>query len=349
MMGWFYLSVDSGTWAFFLDLTDNANLGAYAGVGSDGNTIDLWTNADHAGTALSTGTWYHVAVVCDAGANGFKLYLNGVQDVQTTGVTYTPAAFYIGNDEIPEPWNGRAAGVKVWNRVLTVAEIQQEMRQYVPVNPASIWGFYPLLSHLDATADYSGNGNTLTVGGTLATEDGPPIPWKQGRSRLVYIPAAGGAFTLTADGGSYTLTGSSAGVRATRKIVAAPGSYAVTGAAAALRAARKVVAGAGSYAVTGTAATLIKGIRMVAGAGSYAITGAAAALRATRKLVADSGIYAITGASASLSYSQPFVATVILERRVKFQALESLDTTHTPTLSGRSTFDASVDLQGEIE
>jgi hypothetical protein len=137
-----------------------------------------------------------------------------------------------------------------------------------------------------------------------------------------YYESGAAGYTLTADAGTYTLTGTAAGTRAQRRIVAAGGTYALAGTAAALRIARRIVAGGGTYsltgtaaglraarampaaggayALTGTAANFAKGYRMVAAAGAYSLTGTAAGLATARRIVAAGGFYAISGTAANL-------------------------------------------------
>jgi hypothetical protein len=99
----------------------------------------------------------------------------------------TNAKLWIGNDNDAEFLNGRAAAIKLYDAVLTPAEIVQEMRQYLPARTANNNGWYPLFTTNDDQTDFSGLGRDWTVGGTLATEDGPPIPWKSGQSKI-YLP-----------------------------------------------------------------------------------------------------------------------------------------------------------------
>jgi hypothetical protein len=82
----------------------------------------------------------------------------------------------IGGYSGTEQFNGRVANLKIYSAALTANEIKAEMRQYLPVRTADLNAWTPLLTHTDLS-DYSGQGNGWTAAGTLATEDGPPIPW----------------------------------------------------------------------------------------------------------------------------------------------------------------------------
>jgi Concanavalin A-like lectin/glucanases superfamily len=131
-------------------------------------------------TTLVVDTWVHLAMsVAGTGATDAKGYVNGVLEVSGTGTsTQTPQRFTIGRSESGpgENWNGRVAAVKFYNVVLTAQEIQTEMAQYLPVRTSNLFAWLPLLAHTD-TQDYTGLA-TWTLGGTLATENGPPIAWQ---------------------------------------------------------------------------------------------------------------------------------------------------------------------------
>ena len=70
------------------------------------------------------------------------------------------------------------AAFKVWQAVLTTAEMTAEMRCYIPQRVANLFEFHAFTgTGNDATLDLSGNGRTLTANGTPAITTGPPIPW----------------------------------------------------------------------------------------------------------------------------------------------------------------------------
>jgi hypothetical protein len=79
----------------------------------------------------------------------------------------------IGSDQ----WlNGRWAAIKIWNAVLTEAEIRAEMKQYVPVRKGQINTFSPCRTLLEAPINFNGV-TAWTLGGTHGEEAGPPIPY----------------------------------------------------------------------------------------------------------------------------------------------------------------------------
>jgi len=131
-------------------------------------------------------TWFHVALTVNGtGANAASVYVDGVQDFQMNGDTgVATGKIWVGAD----PWGSEAetmfAHVKIYNAVLTAAEIVQEMRSARPHRTANLNAWHPLWSTNDDQVDFSGNGNTWTVAGTPTTVDGPPVAWGPVSRRL---------------------------------------------------------------------------------------------------------------------------------------------------------------------
>lgn len=183
MMAWVKISVDINTYtAMMIMATNPLSAYYYVGTTADGTTLEAFSNGNPelTGTNLAVGTWYHVAfTVSGTGAGTFLVYLNGVLDITQSGsVSVTNGAMQFGNDDISEFFNGCIAAIKVYSAVLPVADIQNEMQSYRPRRTLNLNTWKPNLSTADQTIDYSGNGFDMTVGGTLATEDGPPISWE---------------------------------------------------------------------------------------------------------------------------------------------------------------------------
>ena len=124
-ISWFYITSylyniisggNSGAHAFWLGGTANLR----AGHNGAWSTVVSTTN-------LSLNTWYFGAVTFNT-TNGWKLYVNGVQE--STSVSTTT---YTGNDEIlvgaygtgTNVFAGRIAVAQVYNKVLTDQEILQ--------------------------------------------------------------------------------------------------------------------------------------------------------------------------------------------------------------------------------
>jgi hypothetical protein len=145
--------------------------------------------------AVTENTWTKVALTVSAGTG--TLYQGAAgQGLTSTADTVSSPSFdglYIGTFATGgSPLDGRLANFKVYDAVLTPAEIEAEFAQYAPVRLASLRRWYPFLAA--GTADYSGNGNTLTGGTGVTTEDGPPIPWADLAAQLT-VPAAAGSTT----------------------------------------------------------------------------------------------------------------------------------------------------------
>lgn len=121
------------------------------------------------------------------------------------------------------------------------------------------------------------------------------------------VPAAIGAYTLTADSSSFALTGTAATLTAQRKVTADSGSFTLTGTAAVLSHNHVLAANSGSIALTGTAATLtytpVGGYTLSANGGSFSLSGTAASLIASRKIVIGEGAFSLVGTDANLQYS----------------------------------------------
>lgn len=178
-MAWFQITVDRNAISAFMSYDVDTNDGGVVATAADGTTLTLYTSGSVAGAALTVGTWYHLTLVCDGtGSSNMRVYLNGVLNM--TGVSFTLPFTTLtigGTLASTAQWlNGRAAAVKVWNAALTTNEMLQEMRTYLPVRLANLNAWSPLLVHTDVK-DYSINANHWTAGGTLTTEQGPPIAW----------------------------------------------------------------------------------------------------------------------------------------------------------------------------
>lgn len=111
---------------------------------------------------------------------------------QTTESTFgTLIAIYLGTDDINDWSNCRVANVKLWDAVLTDAELYNEMWSVVPKRRTNMHLWSPLFNGL---TDYSGAGKTWTSLGTATWADGAPVGW--GSSRFDMQLQAGTATPL---------------------------------------------------------------------------------------------------------------------------------------------------------
>lgn len=186
---WFNQSNDLGAVYQMLGcLQDAGNTGFIGMFLTPTNDLAGFTTAAGAETsaiaAVSTGTWYFLAWTnAGAGAGNAKFYAAAAADASLTmqslagEPSWSNATFRLFNSHFSEPFDGEIAAVKVWDRVLTQAELEIERWSYLPVLTNSLHGYWPMWGTSDGATDFSGNGKSWTVNGTVASADGPPLPW----------------------------------------------------------------------------------------------------------------------------------------------------------------------------
>ena len=190
MMGWFMLVTDRNTASTFYTFNTATQPKCLLEAGNDGVTLTHWNGTtETAGTTLSTGTWNHIATTVNGtGSGAVTIYLNGVQDMNVAGGgAGTSSAWYIARSEAANEYiDGRSAAIKLWDAVLTVGEVRQEMPFYTPQRQTNINGWYPMWDATSVATDQSPNARALTTAGTFATEDGPPIVWAPSGRRKIF-------------------------------------------------------------------------------------------------------------------------------------------------------------------
>lgn len=195
LMGWIFpTSIAAGDKIAF----SFGNLGSFADYEFflSGAALAIWNGSAQAnGSNLVANVWRHIALTVNGttGSNALG-YLDGVLNITATARAVSAGSMRYGNNGGLEPLLGRMAAIKVYNAVLTQAELAQEMWTYVPQRTAGLNDWRPFLSVADLV-DYSGAGNASTTGATPTTADGPPIQWRARKRRMVYIPAGGGGGT----------------------------------------------------------------------------------------------------------------------------------------------------------
>jgi len=132
--------------------------------------------------SISTGTWNHIAGVCNSSGNWF-LYLNGTSVGTQVNNPQTPfsntSRFTIGawdgNGTIGRWFNGKVADVAVWNVALTQLEITALSRGARPwmIREPALQGWWPLDAIASPEPDLSGNANNATLTGTAAAFGAP--------------------------------------------------------------------------------------------------------------------------------------------------------------------------------
>jgi len=210
LMGWFRIAGDGHSYSTMLGLGQPTSSNAYLVMMCCGNgwrQLMLWSGSGYAlGSNLALNTWYHVAMtVSGTGAGQVSAYLNGKLDFSIGGnAAVTGDRLSIGNDSHSEWLDGSAADVKIYNAVLTPAEIAQEMTSYAPVRTAGLNSWYPLQSASDAPTDYSGNSYTMRVAGTLTDDPGGPSALTTGLTTAEDTALSGTLQASDADGDPLT-------------------------------------------------------------------------------------------------------------------------------------------------
>lgn len=190
------LTTTSITWSAWVKLTaissyktiiasdDASSHYCLMGVSSGGSNFYL-ANAGSSAFNFTPGQWTFVAVTIDrTGAECWLYYAPAPATTLVRDFFYTvPTShlldtntFFVGGDGFSSNWAGSIAAVKIWNAVLTQAELTAEAAKYAPVRAANLWAAYKFNGG-PQTVDDSGNGRPLTVTfGTPGTDaSGPPI------------------------------------------------------------------------------------------------------------------------------------------------------------------------------
>lgn len=171
-------------------LLQDGSFAAVHKIARAGDNVDRLSNnaSSQALTAnASNSAWVMWALTCaGTGATDLKLYTwdatdaDGAYESATlTGVgAGSLSAWWLGsNGAFSEYRNARYCFVKVWDTVLTLSELQAERTQGKPVKTASVNRYHRLETNSDTT-DYSGNGRSLSFGGSPTTDGTEPVPWE---------------------------------------------------------------------------------------------------------------------------------------------------------------------------
>lgn len=269
------------------------------------------------GSAITTNVWYAVALVRDttASPDNWSAHIFNAWpftlDTTITRSTDTAAGngtLQFGNSNAYSATDGcRIGNCKAWTRALTTEEIQRELRDYRVIDPASLWGHWPMIGG-DATRtgrDWSGNGRTLSESGTLGFDAGPPIPFSRRRVYVFSPTAAAGAISGTSAGtstASATLVGTgalAAAVAGTSTSAASIwGAGALAGSTAGTSTASGTIANAAGAISGASAGTSTASATLV---GSGALTGSTAGTCTVAGSISGIGSGVLAGSSAGTS------------------------------------------------
>ena len=154
------------------------------GDSAHGGSFDETSDPDR-----TFGVWYFIAM--KRSGTTITLYVGTASAAVTQAWTLagtgaaTPTRMVIGYDDGTSSPNARVQAFRFYDGIaLSLEDIQAEQWAQLPRRTSSLWAWWPLLKHSDLV-DYSGNGRDLTATGTLSTEDGPPVAWRQGPRRIV--------------------------------------------------------------------------------------------------------------------------------------------------------------------
>ena len=168
-----------------------------------GNRLEYYNNSSGSvNLSLTTGTWYHVAMVNDAGGAGNVVCYRrtatgayGTANLATAEAVSAPDYFEIGNDGYDTGSNGnQIAFVLLFDRVLTQAEIDVQSRFAYPVLPGCTRA-WPLWDEATANLDYR-NGSTAFTAEALEAADiadytgGIPVGVSMGQPHYGFVPTA---------------------------------------------------------------------------------------------------------------------------------------------------------------
>jgi len=196
----YYVAATGNPLPFFC--RDSAGFNSVA-IAIDSTTTNLYgrfkinpTTVSAGPLTVNTGEWYFVAVT--RAGTALNVY---ARQCSASGALSNASATCSGSDFTPTIYRIGAgaqdvalAGWRSWEAALTSAELELEAKQLCPVRTANLWAAHMLVGP-DSTAnqvDISGNGRSLDTAGTATFTDGPPVPWRSGRQRRVYVPTVGG-------------------------------------------------------------------------------------------------------------------------------------------------------------
>lgn len=155
------------------------------GVGADGTTLGCVSVGNTDGVnvgSLALNTWYRVALTVSGTVGTVYLAEGQAGSVSSqagtvSGGSAVPTALAVGGRapaDSSERWPGDVAYPRVWNRVLSLAALEDQWKLAAPTD-TPVWADWPLTADL---GDDSGNGRHLVAGSTpveFLVDDEPPL------------------------------------------------------------------------------------------------------------------------------------------------------------------------------
>lgn len=233
----------SGPMVFFLGNSGTTNyFGLIMADKGDGNAYVFdHLGAQAIGACPADGTWIFWFIMYDGQYLQAGFQAAGAATLTSNYLTrsysFTPALMALSGIGLAENYLDATIGpVKIWGSVFaTNAELDAERLQYLPSKLTNLHLFSPFINTGGTSfLDISGNGRNWTEGGTVTDEDGPPIPWKMGRHRVLIPTSSTQSYSATMSGGA--LSGGS--LVLTAGAIKASSGGALTGGAGTLKAGR---------------------------------------------------------------------------------------------------------------
>lgn len=164
---------------------------------TSGNRLAVRVNAGGAQTTvtgtttLSTGVWYHVALVRES-ATSVRVYLNGVSEGQNTRDVSTRAAISDMRVNLDQAGANSSqidlAAMKAFTVSFSASEVVAERPFFRPMRIGSLYEYWPMLSN-NRQRGYA-RGRDWTINGTVSDVAPPPIGWGGDIILMQYVPPA---------------------------------------------------------------------------------------------------------------------------------------------------------------
>ena len=162
---------------YIFRLTSSTSTGKDRMIGFNNSKLSGNTYADgwqtEANTTLSTGVWYHAAIVYSS--NSFVLYLNGQSDSASISAQMNTVSYVntkIGQSYNSEYFDGSISNCSVWNAALTSSQISEIYNEGVPSNLNNHSAYSNLVSWWQLGSNSSFNNTVWTVLDEKGANDG---------------------------------------------------------------------------------------------------------------------------------------------------------------------------------
>ena len=192
----FSINFDNTSWPSYLDITGNANNGAYIGSGRGGWIVSYYDSSstikfsyqynsswvfEHSfvlSAGLEPDQWYHMAFTRES--NSLKCFLNG----QQVGSTITESTSIVSGEPLDIGTGYNGTGTKVTGYITDYRIVQGTAVYTAAFTPpterlTAITNTSLLACHLPYFADGSTNNHTITPNGNAATKPFVPYDYKE--------------------------------------------------------------------------------------------------------------------------------------------------------------------------